>query len=156
MFAEGPPGTSGTVLRASAFRQAGGFDAAWPTGQDYDLFLRVSLLGRWLYIPGAPVTSRNHLEVVTGSGEPPLSRKYDDRAFRRAQMLHRFIFERGGMAAVPEPLWKRRLGVLWYRAGRKLAALGRREDAQSCYHRTVELRPWHLPARTRLLFAGRD
>ena len=71
MFLEGPPGTSGVAIRASAFHQAGGFDAAWPTGQDYDLMLRVSLLGRWLYVPGTPITSRNHLEVVTGSGEPP-------------------------------------------------------------------------------------
>lgn len=154
MFDEGPPGTSGVAFRASAFGQAGGFDSAWPTGQDYDLMLRISLLGRWLHVPGSPVTSRNHLEVVTGSGEPPLSRKYADRAFRRAQMLHRFIFERGGKAAVPEPVWRSRLGLLWYRAGRKLAALGRPADARFCFRRTIEMRPWHLAARARLWMPG--
>lgn len=155
MFAEGPPGTSGVAIRASAFHQVGGFDLAWPTGQDYDLMLRVSLLGRWLYVPGAPVTSRNHLEVITGSGEPPLSLKYPDRAFRRVQMLHRFIFERGGKAVVPEKLWRSRLGEFWQRAGRKLAALGRHAEARTCYQRAVEMRPWHLPARFRLLTAGK-
>ncbi len=151
MFEEGPPGTSSTAFRASAFREAGGFDAAWPTGQDYDLMLRVSLLGRWLYVPGAPVTTRNHVEVLLGTGEPPLSRKYADRALRRVQMLDRFIFERGGKSVVPETLWRSRLSRLWYRAGRKLAALGRPDEARTCYQRTIELRQWHLPARARLL-----
>lgn len=151
MFREGPPGTSGVAFRASAFHKAGGFDSKWPTGQDYDLMLRVSLLGRWLHVPGTPITARNHLEVVTGSGEPPLSRKYADRAFRRVQMLHRFIFECGGKAVVPEKIWRGRLAGLWFKAGRKLAAMERREDARLCFQRTVELRPWHLAARMRLL-----
>lgn len=147
IFVEGPPGTSGTVFRRSAFEQAGAFDARWPTGQDYDLMLRVSLLGRWLHLPGAPLTTRNHLEVVTGSGEPPLSRKYADRLFRRVQMLDRFIFECGGRQAVPEGLWRRRLASLWYRAAGKLRALGRPDDARTCLRRTLDLRPWHLRAR---------
>lgn len=151
MFREGPPGTSGTAFRASTFRRAGGFDLRWPTGQDYDLMLRVSLLGQWLHLPGAPVTTRNHLEVLTGGGEPPLSRKYPDRAYRRVQMLDRFITELGGGAVVPEKLWRPRLAQLWYRAGRRLLALGRRTEARQCFRRTVELRPWHLLARARLL-----
>ncbi|MFM1769437.1 MAG: hypothetical protein RJA22_1966 [Verrucomicrobiota bacterium] len=151
IFMDGPPGTSGTVFRRSAFTQAGAFDPRWPTGQDYDLMLRVSLLGRWLHLPGAPLTTRNHLEVVTGSGEPPLSRKYADRVFRRVQMLDRFIFECGGRQAVPERLWRRRLSVLWHRAARKLLDLGRTDDARTCLQRTLALRPWHLPARLRLL-----
>jgi glycosyltransferase involved in cell wall biosynthesis len=151
MFEEGPPGTPNTVLRATAFQKAGGFDPEWPTGQDYDLMLRVSLLGRWLHVPGDPVTTRNHIEVLFGNGEPPLSRKYPDRALRRVQMLHRFIFEHGGKAAIPESLWRSRLSRLWYRAGRKLAALDRPVEARTCYERTIELRQWHLPARARLL-----
>lgn len=151
MFREGPPGTSGVAFRASAFQTVGGFDSTWPTGQDYDLMLRVSLLGRWLHVPGTPITARNHLEVVTGSGEPPLSRKYADRAFRRVQMLHRFIFECGGKAVVPENNWRGRLARLWFKAGRKLAAMDRGHDARFCFQRTVEMRPWHLSARLRLL-----
>lgn len=150
LFIDGPPGTPNTAFRARAFQQAGGYDAQWPTGQDYDLMLRVSLLGPWLHVPGAPVTARNHLELVAGSGEPPLSKKFDDRIFRRAQMLHRFIFECGGAVAVPEKLWRGRLGEIWFRAGRKLAALRRHDDARACYRRTLELCPWHLRARLRL------
>ena len=154
IFMDGPPGTPNTVVRASAFDQAGGFDSRWLTGQDYDLLLRISLLGRWLHVPGTPVTTRNHLEVLTGSGEPPLSRKYDDRTFRRVQMLDRFIFECGGKAIVPEELWRSHLSKLWFRAGRKLSALNRPDDARFCYRRTVELRAWHLLARARLLLGG--
>lgn len=150
IFLEGPPGTSGTVFRRRAFEQAGAFDPRWPTGQDYDLMLRVSLLGRWLHIPGTPLTTRNHLEVLTGSGEPPLSRKYADRLFRRVQMLDRFILEGGGRQAVPERLWRRRLSRLWFRAAGKLRALGRREDTRTCLRRTLALRPWHLRARWQL------
>jgi hypothetical protein len=53
IFMDGPPGTPNTVFRASAFRQLGGYDPQWPTGQDYDLMLRLSLLGRWLHVPGS-------------------------------------------------------------------------------------------------------
>lgn len=151
MFREGPPGTSGVAFRASAFQKAGGFDSTWPTGQDYDLMLRVSLLGRWLHVPGAPITARNHLEIVTGSGEPPLSRKYADRAFRRVRMLHRFIFECGGKTVVPEKIWRKRLAALWFKAGRKLAAMDRSGDARLCFQHTIELKPRHLLARLRLL-----
>ena len=154
MFAEGPPGTSGVAIRASAFHKVGGFDSAWPTGQDYDLMLRVSLLGRWLYVPGSPITSRNHLEVLTGGGEPPLSLKYADRAFRRVQMLDQFIHQAGGIAVVPDSVWRPRLVEFWYRAGRKLLALKRPEDAARCFRRTLEFRPGHLRARVRLLFCG--
>jgi glycosyltransferase involved in cell wall biosynthesis len=155
IFMDGPPGLSNTVVRARAFDQAGGFDSRWPTGQDYDLLLRISLLGRWLHVPGAPGTKRNYLEVLTGSGEPALSRKYDDRTFRRVQMLDRFIFECGGKAIVPEKFWRSHLTELWFRAGKRLSALNRPDDARFCYRRTVELRGWHLLARARLLLDGR-
>jgi glycosyltransferase involved in cell wall biosynthesis len=150
IFMDGPPGTPNTVFRASAFRRLGGYDPQWPTGQDYDLMLRLSLLGRWLYVPGAPVTSRNHTELVKGGGEPPLSRKYPDRVFRRVQMLDRFIHQAGGAAVVPERCWRGRLSQLWFRAGRRLLAMDRAAEAGQCFRRTVELRPWHLPARWRL------
>lgn len=151
IFMDGPPGTPNTVIRANAFQQVGGFDSRWPTGQDYDLLLRVSLLGRWLHVPGEPVVTRNHLEVITGSGEPPLSRKYADRAFRRVQMLDQFIHKAGGLAVVPDSVWRPRLVEFWYRAGRKLLALKRPEDAAKCFRRTLEFCPRHLRARVRLL-----
>ena len=154
IFMDGPPGTPNTVFRATAFHELGGYDARWPTGQDYDLMLRLSLRGRWFHVPGASVTTRNHTELKTGGGEPPLSLKYSDRVFRRAQLLHAFIHEHGGADAVPEKLWRARLGQLWFRAGRKLLELDRRPEARDCFRRAVEARPWHLPARWRLLTLG--
>ena len=151
IFEDGPPGTPNTVIRASAFFQLSGFDRQWPTGQDYDLMLRLSLLGPWLYVAGEPVTTRNHLEILYGGGEPPLSLKYADRAFRRVQMLDQFIHKAGGMAVVPDSVWRPRLVEFWYRAGRKLLALKRPEDAAKCFRRTLEFCPRHLRARVRLL-----
>jgi GT2 family glycosyltransferase len=156
IFMDGPPGTPNTIIRRTAFERVGGYDTAWPTGQDYDLMLRLSLIGRWLYVPGAPVTTRNHTELVHGDGEPPLSRRYPDRAFRRVQMLDRFIRQAGGAAAVTERLWRRRLGKLWFRAGRKLLALDRSSEAVDCFRRTADLCPWHLPARWHLLTLRRN
>ncbi len=155
IFMDGPPGTPNTVMRAAPFHQLGGFDSRWPTGQDYDLMLRLSLRGRWLHVTGAPVTTRNHTELKAGGGEPPLSRKFNDRVFRRAQLLHAFIHEHGGAAAVPEKLWRARLGALWFRAGRKLVELNRAAEAQDCFRRAIAAQPWHLPARWRLLFSRR-
>ena len=147
MFREGPPGTSGTAFRASAFRQAGGFDAQWPTGQDYDLMLRISLLGPWRHLPGPPLTTRNHLEVLTGAGEPPLSRKYPDRAYRRVQMLDRFITQLGGAAVVPKQCWRPHLGLLWMRAGCRLRELHRDAEALACFDRALELQPRAIKPR---------
>lgn len=147
MFREGPPGTSGTAFRASAFRHTGGFDSQWPTGQDYDLMLRISLLGPWKHIPGPPLTTRNHLEVLNGTGEPPLSRKYPDRAYRRVQMLDRFITQLGGATVVPEQTWRPHLGLLWMRAGCRLRELHRNAEAIACFDRAVELHPRAIKAR---------
>ena len=155
IFMDGPPGTPNTVVRATAFHQIGGYDSRWPTGEDYDLMLRLSLSGQCLYVSGVPVTTRNYTELQTGGGEPPLSRKYADRVFHRAQMLDRFIHEAGGAAVVPERLWRRRLGVLWFRAGRRLLELNRSAEAEDCFRRTVDLCPWHLLARWRNLTVRR-
>jgi hypothetical protein len=106
-------------------------------------------------VPGVPVTTRNYTELQTGGGEPPLSRKYADRSFRRVQMLDRFIHETGGAAVVPERLWRRRLAKLWFRAGRRLLELNRSAEAEDCFRRTVDLCPWHLLARWRNLTVRR-
>jgi glycosyltransferase involved in cell wall biosynthesis len=45
-----------SLFRVSAVKTCGGYDSRLPTGQDADLFLRVSLLGPWRHAPGAPVT----------------------------------------------------------------------------------------------------
>ncbi|NBC97306.1 MAG: glycosyltransferase [Deinococcus-Thermus bacterium] len=149
LLAHGPPGTPNTAIRLSAFDRAGGYDAAYHTGEDYHLLLRISLLGPWLHLPGEPVTVRRR------GARPELeaaqqSKRFADRRLVRARMLDRFIMHDGGREAVRPRLWRGRLGRMWHTAGRQLAALGRPEQARDCFGRAVAVCPWHLRARLRL------
>jgi hypothetical protein len=150
IFLKAPPGLPSTVILTRAFRNIGGFDPNLVSGEDYHLLLRLSLLGPWQYVTGAPLTRRLNVNAVFG-GEPSLSEKFADHALTWTQMLDRFIHEEGGAAAIPEPLWRRKLGHLWFRAGRKLVALDRRAEAAQCFQRALEINPRHWRARWRIL-----
>lgn len=142
----GPPGMSNTVYRASTFHEIGGFDPALPCGEDYHLHLRASLRGPFIHLPGAPVNYREHT-IDAAEPQQQLSRRYDDRRLRIAEMLQRFVDEEGGAAAVAHPARRRRLGRAWYAAGRQLRRAGCREQARDCFDRASQLLPWHLRAR---------
>jgi glycosyltransferase involved in cell wall biosynthesis len=147
ILCDGPPIPSTTVMRASAFHQAGGFDTTLYAGQeDYHLALKISLLGPWRHCAGAPVIKRIETGRLTG-GEQSLVRKHADRLYLRVKMVDRFIFEEGGAAAVPERVWRRRLGSLWYRAGRVMSRLGRIEEARECWDRSAAVDPVQIRAR---------
>lgn len=47
-------------FRASAYSQAGGIDLAWQSAFDYDLWIRLSRLGRFGYVPKLWAKSRMH------------------------------------------------------------------------------------------------
>src|SRR5512140_1882801 len=79
LFMNGPPGTPNTVFRAGAFNEAGGYDERHPCLEDYELMLRLSRLGAWAHLPGAPVVVRRDLETAPGDA-PHLSRR--DAAWR--------------------------------------------------------------------------
>ena len=49
LFAGYCPNPSSTVITAAAFDRVGRFDARWQFFEDQDLFLRLSLLGAWVY-----------------------------------------------------------------------------------------------------------
>jgi GT2 family glycosyltransferase len=150
MLMHGPPGTPNTALRAAAFHRLGGYDPALRSGSDYHLLLRISLLGPWLHLPGAPVTVRRG----AASAAPHASTAPSDRRLSRARTMHRFLLEQGGAAALPERLWRRRLGGLWYHAGRQMLDQGRRAEARECFTQAIEIDPRHLRARLRRLAAG--
>ena len=145
LVVNGPPGLPNTTVSARAFHSIGGFDPALRSGQDYDLFLRLSLLGPWTHVPGAPVTIRDQTDSVMGGQRQITSQT--GRAVTRVQILDRFIHQGGGGRAVPEPLWRRRLGPLWFRAGQALRQSHQRAEAAGCFRRAVELSPWHWRAR---------
>lgn len=144
-----PPGMPATMVRTKAFQRIGGFDSNLRFAEDYHFLLRLSLLGSWLYAPGAPLKRR----MQCNDGEPAQSKKFDDRALIRAQMIDRFIHQDGGASAVDENLWRPRLAHLWHRAGRSLLKLQRRSEASDCFNRAVALNPLHLRARWRAMTA---
>lgn len=144
IFTQGPPGTSNTIIRRATFDAVGGFETEQRCGEDYQLFLRLTLRGRWLTVCGEPVLYRRnayHASVPTRQ----LSVAYMDRRYRLAHILDRFIHE-GGRDKVPEAVWRRRLGRIWYSAGKQLLRLDRRAQAAQCFERAVRIYPQHVRA----------
>jgi glycosyltransferase involved in cell wall biosynthesis len=146
----GPPGTSNTLFRAAAFRQVGGYDAQEQCGEDYQFMLRISLLGRWAIAAGEPVKYRRGTpDAVARAGQ--LSRAFDDRRWRLACILDRFVTSDAPPGVLQGGAWRRRLGRLWYAAGRQSLAAGERDRARSCFIRASQHWPWHLRAQWRRL-----
>ena len=149
MFVEGPPGSSNVVIRRAAFEQVGGYDPAHRCAEDYQLMLRLSLLGPLMLVPGEPVTCRRNM---TGDGAPAhASKALNDRRYVLAQVLDRFAHEDGGTAVMPAEQWRKRLGSTWYHAGRALKKLNRNAEARASFRRCVTTLPCHWRARLQLL-----
>lgn len=148
IFVHGPSGTSSTVMRLKAIHQAGGYPKGGRFAEDYSLQLRVSLLGPWLHLPGEPVVCRLW---TAGHADPATQARkaLQDRRLRLAEILEAFIRQEGAAEGIDPKLWRRRLGRLWFSAGRQQLAAGHRERAHVCFSRTLELLPWHLRARLR-------
>ncbi len=153
LLRHGPPGTPNTVFLASTFHETGGYDPALLYGEDHHLMLKLSLRGKWAYVPGDPVTVRKENRDAAGAADQ-LSRTVADRRHQLARMLQRFIDEEGGREAVPARLWRPRLSRQWMHAGRQLAAMGRGAEAADCFRRAVEANPWSLAARWNALRRG--
>lgn len=146
MLVKGPPGTPNTAFRRTAFELCGGYEPQFRTGQDYHLLLRISLLGRWLHLPGEPVIVRRGI-AETRSEATQNSKAFADRRLIRARMLDQFLMHDGGRHAMPGRFWRPRLGRMWYAAGRQLLPMGRRAEAAECFARAAEVYPIHLRAQ---------
>ena len=144
IFTDGPPGTSNTIIRRVTFDAVGGFETEQRCGEDYQLFLRLTLHGRWLTVPGEPVLYRRNAYHVSVSTRQ-LSGAYTDRRYRLARILDRFVYE-GGREKMPEAVWRRRLGRIWYSAGKQLLRLDRRAQAAQCFERALRIYPQHWRA----------
>lgn len=155
LIRHGPPGTPNTVIRAAQFRAVGGYDPAQPCGEDYQLMLRLSLRGAWKHVPGNPVIVRRDVSDGAVRQAGSLSKQYNDRRWRLARMMDQFIFQGGGKQAVAGWVWRRRLGRLWYSAGRQLLELNRRREAADSFRRAVRVMPWHLRAMWQAWRMGR-
>lgn len=139
-----------SVFRASVLQSLGGYDESLPTGQDTDLFLRVSLEGPWLYAEGDAVAFQIGLAAAHGE-EGNLSYKYADRQRRWAIIREKFIRQQSGPAGNNLPEYRRCLARRWYKAGCQFMRDGRRHDALDCFGRALRWYWIHAPTWWRLI-----
>jgi glycosyltransferase involved in cell wall biosynthesis len=139
---------SATLLCAESVRSLRGFPEDQPTGHDIALFLRLSRLGRWLHLPGLPVTFRGGPRAAAGE-HGRLAHDYDDRNARWARIFEDFIVLHGGSEALPRDVYARVLAQRWYRAGRDLLRQGEVARGRDCLRRATLWR-FHLKAWWRL------
>lgn len=139
-----------TLFRADVVQRLGGFDPAIPTGQDAELFLRVSKEGSWLHLPGAPVNFYIGFSGTQGE-EANLSFKYADRKRRWVQIRERFIFRQRGQDVVPRRVYLRTLAKLWHKAGQDYVALGRNVLGAACFRKALAYQPLRISSWWRYL-----
>ena len=148
IFTRGSPGTPNTVLLKKAFEKVGGYDVLQMCGEDYQLFLRISLLGQWGFINSKPVEVRRNVQGHE-SQAPQLSRQYNDRRLRLARILDQFIHEDGGYPHIPESQWRQRIGQLYFTAGRNAIKSKDWNSALESLNKARKYRPFHI--RTKIL-----
>lgn len=129
-----------SLFRAATIRRLGGFNPAIPSGQDAELFLRVSREGRWRHVPGEPVHFYVGYSASNGE-EANLSLKYADRKRRWAQIRERFIFRQGGRELVSPRVYRRALARSWHKTASEYESQGRYALAAACYRKAVSYRP---------------
>lgn len=139
-----------TLFRTDVVQRLGGFNPAIPTGQDAELFLRISKEGSWLHLPGTPV---NFYIGFTGSKgeESNLSFKYADRKRRWVQIRERFIFRQRGKDVVPRRVYLRALGKMWHKAGQDYVTLGRKALGAACFRKALNYQPLRISSWWRYL-----
>jgi hypothetical protein len=137
------------LFRTSVIDACGGYDARLPTGQDADLFVRVSLFGHWLHVPGNPAI----ICQIIGPprlGERNLSKSLGNNAEQWAG-IYEALYEL--LLAIPISAVRARtlrplVAARWHRAAQKLRTAGAEpERVVACYRRSlywnlVDLRTW--------------
>lgn len=144
-----------TLMRTEAVCAAG----RWPThvnsAEDAVLFTELTLNGRWVHLPGAPVDF--HWGTAEACREERnLSQRHADRHRQWAEVFE-MIYER---VVVARPEMRRgelhrALAQRWYWAGKQLFALGQADEAQACFARAVARHPMMFRAWRRLLTSSR-
>jgi glycosyltransferase involved in cell wall biosynthesis len=142
--------TPATVVRADVFRRIGRYDETLVSGEDWKLYLHLSLLGPWLHVPGDPVTVRLGI-CKTRREESHLQLVGQDRYYLWASIVDRFIPHEGGKHAIRRRVYSRRLASLWYAIGRSMMNSGRNQLARQCFRRSVSWRAAYPKAWFRLV-----
>jgi glycosyltransferase involved in cell wall biosynthesis len=137
---------SATLLRADPLRAMGGYDASILTGHDTALFLRLSLCGVWLHVPGEPVRYRS--ESYPGEDEDGhLRERYPDYRARWATIDEGFIREERERHGIPRSTYARQLARRWRIAGDQLVRANDPSGARQCFRRSLA---WHIKWKTLL------
>jgi len=124
--------TPATVFSTAALASVNGFDESLLTGEDWAMMLRVSLLGRWLHVPGEAVTVRRGIARERGE-ETHLGERLADSNIIWARILEDFIDNAGGHEVVDRQLYTRVLAKRWYRAGRRMVKAGHIKESRICF-----------------------
>jgi glycosyltransferase involved in cell wall biosynthesis len=149
-----------SLFRSWVIRRLGGFDPSLPTGQDVELFLRVSLEGPWLHAPGEPV--QYYVGFTTAQGEASnLSMRFPDRQRRWVRIRERFVFVQGGRGHASRSFYRRLFAHRWHKTAASYQSQGRHAYAIACYRRALKYRPTRIwtwirlaALTTRLLFSS--
>lgn len=125
LLQEVPIKPSATVARREVFSEAGVFDELWPSGTDWDLFLRMSRLTNFGYIDQALVTQRHRSDAT--------HRRYyeKDKTF----LLGQFSKEKATLSGDREALRgvNRGMGALYNSLGWYYLEGGQNKKALSTY-----------------------
>lgn len=131
-----------SLFRADPIHRLGGFPTHVVSGEDAALFLRLSCLGRWLHVPGAPTTFDRSKPRLLGE-ETSLSVKHRD-SHRHWALVHEDFLNNVGWARVPRRPAESILSQNWYRAGRELMRYGHSAEAGDCYRRSLHWNAWNV------------
>ena len=141
------PTASITVVRASEYHSAGGYDANLRRQNDWDFHMRLSLCGPWRFVPGSPVTMRRGVTEQFGcAAHLTDGRGTTDLHVFIAYIIDRFVFEHGGAAAIPASVWRVELSRRWCRLGRRFSRERRVGEAAWCYEHAIRINPWMVKA----------
>ena len=140
MLENGAGIVSTSLLRRSAVARLGGFNPALLTGEDAALFMRMSLDGLWLHVPGRPVDLGCGVAQERG-GEGNLSMKHSDRQLRWVKVYDQFFSEDGGRVFLEHPHCRRLMALRWYAAGKETYRNGSASEALACFRKVLAFNP---------------
>jgi glycosyltransferase involved in cell wall biosynthesis len=126
--------TPSVVCRRELVRQVGGFDPALATGEDYDLFLRLSLVCEFAALPEAFLLRRLHDGNIS-------KQQRVQTAVRHALLKERFCRQHPDVMTSLGRYARHQLAKSFYRAGRLLLRAGHRRQARQFLRRSLYYRP---------------
>ena len=145
----GAPTPSSVVVRQEALVAVGGFDAAIQYAEDLDCYLKLTLLGSWIHVPGPPIRYRvdagsDRNEAVALTDLP----KNAEVGFKVAKIVEDFC------RRTPPDNARALLSLAWFRAACDAHRAGDWARCREYSVKAIGHRPWHPRAAWRWVCAG--